>query len=314
MSVLYAQSETDFCSASVFPICPVQKQSDRYFKYDKFGWFSTQAQKRASGTESAGTGFNIDSTPSYYADIYAVHKDVSDDLRANQDEPLNCDLDATRFVTRQLLLRREIDFLRTYMTPGVWTGAGTATTDYVPAKKWADPASNPVAEIDDLKSGVKGSTSYEPNTLVISYDVFNALKNHPVILERIKYTQTGLLTKDIMASLMGLDKIVIASAVLATSPEIAGATKNGSGIQTTMQFMAQNSGLLVYTPKTAGLMDVSGGYIFSWTGMFGAGAQGNRVSKFRMEHLKSDRVEGEMAYCMSVIAPDVGVYLKNIIA
>jgi len=129
--VAYMQDLKAFIADKVFPIVPVMKQSDRYFKYTKGDWFRDEAKKRAPGTESAGGGFTIDNTPTYFADKYAFHKDVDDDTRQNADQPLNLDRDATNFVTRRLLLRRERAFVTNYFGTGIWTG-GTGGTDVVP--------------------------------------------------------------------------------------------------------------------------------------------------------------------------------------
>ena len=106
ISIAYMQKAEKYIAGQIFPVIPVQKQSDRYFKYNKGDWFRTEADLRAPGTESKGVGFTIDNTPTYYADVYAVHKDVDDQTRANADAPLNVDKDATMFVTNQLLLKR----------------------------------------------------------------------------------------------------------------------------------------------------------------------------------------------------------------
>ena len=57
------------------------------------------------------------------------------------------------------------------------------------------------------------------------------------------------------------------------------------------------------------------GYTFlMWVGLFGAGALGTRILRFRMEHLKSDRVEGEMAYDQKVVAAECGAFMTGVIS
>src|ERR1035437_514376 len=122
ISIAYIQDAKDFVADKVFPIVPVMKQSDRYFVYTKAYWFRTEAKVRADATESAGSGFEVDNTPSYYAPVVAVHKDVGDQIRANADTPLDMDRDATLFVTQQLLLKREKDFFNKFFTIDTWQG------------------------------------------------------------------------------------------------------------------------------------------------------------------------------------------------
>jgi hypothetical protein len=301
ISIAYIQRAQDFVADKVFPIVPVMKQADRYFSYQKDQWFRTGAAKRAPSSESAGSGFTVDNTPSYYCDVFAFHMDVDDQIRANADSPLNMDRDAVLFVTQNLLVRREISFMSTYMQPSIWTG----DTDFVPATKWNASGSDPMNDVYKEKSKVKSKTGFMPNTLVVTADVFLALCANGAVLDRIKYTQRGIVSEDLLAALFQVDKFLVASAVLNTAAE---------GQAATMDYMVKNAALLVYSNPAPSILQPSAGYIFSWQGLFGAGAQGNRIMTFRMEELKSDRVEGEMSYNMKMVGSDLGVFFTSILA
>ena len=106
MSVAYMQESYAFIAANAFPTVPVNKQSDKYFVYDQSSFFRDSAQPRADGTESAGSGYGL-STASYATQVYALHKDIGDQVRENSDSPLNPDMDATRFLSQQMLIRQE---------------------------------------------------------------------------------------------------------------------------------------------------------------------------------------------------------------
>ncbi len=107
ISIAFMQSAEGFVADKVFPSVPVQKRSDRYFRYDRSDFWRNQMRKRAPGTESAGSGWKIDSTPTYFCEKWALHKDIDDDTRSNTDDPLNMDRDATIFLSSQALLNRE---------------------------------------------------------------------------------------------------------------------------------------------------------------------------------------------------------------
>lgn len=303
ISIAFIQKSTDYVADKVFPQVPVMKQGDRYFVYTKDYWFRTGAQKRAPGTESAGGGFALDNTPSYFADVWAFHQDVDDQTRGNADQPLNLDRDATLFVTQQLLLRRELQFFSKYIKTGVWTGDPAG--DFVPAIKWGNAGADPMNDIDTEKAVIRTQCGFLTNTLVVTEDVFFALRNNAAVLDRIKYTQRGVVTKEILAALFDVENFLVAAGVINTAAQ---------GATAAMQYIASNSGLLVYANPTPSLMQPSGGYIFSWVGYFGAGASGNRIKTFREERIASDRVEGEMSFDMKVVAPEMGVYLKNLLS
>lgn len=301
ISIAYIQKAAEFIASKVFPNIPVMKQSDRYFSYTKDYWFRTASQKRAPGTESAGSGFAIDNTPNYFADVWAVHKDVDDQTRANADLPLNMDRDATMFVTQQQLLRKEILWSSKYMTTGIWTG----DSDFTPSPKWDTSTGDPIKDIDTEKRKVKATTGFLPDTFVMADDVFFAVKNNPNVLDRIKFTQRAVVTEDLLAALLQLRQFLVSQAVLNSAPE---------GQTGSYGFINSKNGLLVYSNPAPSIMQPSGGYTFGWNGLFGAGADGGRIKSFRIEQIESDRIESEMAFDQKLVGADLGVYFQNCIS
>lgn len=62
-----------------------------------------------------------------------------------------------------------------------------------------------------------------------------------------------------------------------------------------------------------GLKVPSAGYIFSWAGLLGAGAYGNRIMRIPVPLLGAgtERVEGEMAFDQKIVAADLGVFFAG---
>ena len=317
ISVAYLQNTDNFIADKVFPVIPVDKKSNLYFKYTKDDWFRDEAQRRADGTASAGSGYGL-TTDTYMADVFAFHKDIGDQTRANSDNPLNPDMEATQFVTQRLLLRREVQWSNDYFQAGVWANdwqgvADAATPGSTQTFQWDDYKtttsykSNPIVDVEGAKATVLQNTGYEPNTFILGYKVFQVLKNHPLLVDRYKYTQAGaIVTEDLLAQLFGVDRVLVAKAVVNSG-------KEGSGTQT-YNFTTGLSALLCYTAPNPGLMTPSAGYSFMWTGVSGGLGTTVGVSRFRMEELKSDRVEGEIAFDNKVVAADLGFFWSSIIS
>jgi hypothetical protein len=299
ISVAYFQQNQNFIATRVFPVVPVSKQSDKFFTYTKNDWFRDEAQRRADATESAGGGYNL-STDTYQADVYAFHKDIGDQTRANADAPINVDREAAEFVTSRIALKMETQFVSNFFTTSIW---GTDTT---PSNLWSDyTSSDPIGDIETGKRTILSTTGYEPNTLVLGYDVFIQLKNHPDLVDRIKYTSSNILTEDVMASLFGVPRVMVAKSVKAT---------NNEGGTQAYAFNYGKNALLTYAAPSAGLLQPSGGYIMSWTGVSGGLGQTVGVSRMRMEQFKADRVEAEVAFDMKVIGTDLGYFFDACVA
>src|SRR5881227_1043989 len=97
ISIAYMQSADTYIADKVFPKVPVRKQGDLYWKYSKSDWRRSDVLKRAPSTESPGVGWKRD-TGQYYCDVFAVHKDIDDQDRANADSNFALDRNATEFV------------------------------------------------------------------------------------------------------------------------------------------------------------------------------------------------------------------------
>lgn len=314
ISVAYIQ-QSSFIADKVFPIVPVTKQSALFFKYRKEDWFSDQAKERAAGTESAGGDYSIDSEDAYFCRRYSFHKDVTEEDRANTDNPLDCDRDAAEFVTQKLLLKRERDWAKKYFASGVWgteikadtDAAGSTPTGGANIFGWNSAKSDPIMDIANSSDNMKGLTGYRPNTMVLGPKVLTALKNHPAIIERIKYTQRGVITLDLLASMFEVQRIFVADSV----------SWNYDSLQDDKtEFLYGNHALLMYVAPRAALKTPTAGYTFSWTGLEGCNTmQGNRIVRLPMDHLGlgTERIEGDMAYDMRVVSQDLGVFFKDVV-
>jgi len=303
VSVAYMQADTKFVAGQVFPRVSVQKQSGRIATYSKADLLRDEMEVRGPGSVSAGGGYRV-STTTYVADVYAFHQDVDDQAVANADTPFSPVRDATQFVTSKSLIKQEVDWASSFFTTGLWTGSSTSTdliagTDFT---AWDDVAGSPINDISDQAAEIESKTGYLPNTLVINRRAWNAIKNHPDVIDRIKHTSAQSITTDVFARLCDLDRVLVGAAVKNSAQE---------GLASSVGYIFGNHALLVYAAPSPSLMVPSGGYTFVWSGLTGA-AEGRRIKRFRMEDRASDRIEIEAAWDAKVVAADVGAFFSAV--
>ena len=303
LSVAYMQEADLFVAHKVFPIVPVAKQSDLYYTYDKDDFRRSEAQVRAPGSESAGSGYRLDSSNNYFCDVNAIHKDIADQVRSNADAVLNMDMDATRYITQQLMLKRERDWASAFFGTGTGWSGSTSGLNITPSTKWDQSTANPVANIQEQKDSILQKTGYMPNTLVLGAQAYSTLINSDDVVDRIKYTQRGVLGPDLLGAVLGVPRVFVCHAGENTANE--GASASNSFI------MSTDDALLCYAATAPSLMSASAGYTFVWSGYTGA-QDGMRISRFRMDHLRSDRIEGELAYDQKLISLDLGAYFTDV--
>lgn len=298
ISIAYLQDASNFVADKVFPVVPVENQSNFYWIYDQNDFLRDEAKPRSPGAQSAGGGFKL-STATYSAVVEAWHEDVADQIRSNADTILRLDTAATQLTTQKLMIRRERRFVNGYFQTGIWG------TDQTPTNKWDTATGDPVSDIDIAKGVVAAATGFIPNTVVINYQVFNALRNNSRVRDQFKYTSAESINEAMMANLFQVERVLVSKASAATNIE-GGTAAYG--------FMAGKNCLVSYVAPQPSIMTPTAGYVFAWNGYIGMTGAGIRIKRFRMEELASDRIEGEMAYDMKMVAPAMGYFLSAVIS
>ena len=95
-----------------------------------------------------------------------------------------------------------------------------------------------------------------------------------------------------------------------------GAIENtaAEGVANAHTFIGGKNAMLCHVARNPGLLTPSCAYTFSWTGYLGAGAEGNRIKRYRWEIISSDIVELEMAFDQKLVAPELGYFFSGAVA
>ena len=290
----YMQDPKKFKATKIFPMCPVTLMSSSFPTYDKEYWFKNEAKIRKPGTESSGSRHGR-GEDSYSCQDVSHHEDVAEEYIKNDPSPLNPLKSATRRVSQIISTFDEVDWVTRFLTTTVWTDAVTPTT------KWDAADSTPLEDIDAYKRTMESTTSFEPNKLVISKDVFDVLKRHPQVKEQIKYTSASNVTAAMLAAIFEVDEIVVLTAVYDSA---------AFGATASMDYVATNKFLLLHTTDNPSLESPSAGYNFAWSGY---GKNGYKVKTIEQENLGATRVEVHNYHDMKKVAADLGMYVPTVL-
>ena len=300
----YMQNEMAFVADMACPIIPVQKDNDQYWELELGSQMRDVAQKRAAGTESPSVGFST-TRKNYNADVWSAHSDLSDKDAVNADRAIRLEQSKTRTISRVLKVRRESIFVENFMTANKWFNGGSAVSAGN-AVNWGDSGTNPIVDIRAAKTAVQAITGFRPNIGIAGRQVDDILIDNDEVVARTNGTSTGenpaRVSHDTLAALLELDKYLVIDAV--KNSAVAGATKN-------IGFIANQNFLLAYVPPDLISEEEPVAFVnFNWVGYAGA-QDGARIVQYRMNHLRSTRIEGEEAYDMRQIAPELA-YLLNV--
>lgn len=206
-SVQYANDA--FIGERLMPIVPVEHRSDTYAIYDKrnrLGQYDDSIGPRGDAKEVEESR----TTDNYSVKDRALQNFLPGETLENQDAIFDEMLDLTESVNENLALNREIR-IATILTTAANFSGNTATlsgSDQWDSSSGGDPIARVLSATAALWQG-------RQNSMLIGYtsiDVLNVLVRHPQFLDLFKYTRDGLVTRQQIAGLLGLDDLLIGAA------------------------------------------------------------------------------------------------------
>jgi len=218
--VSIAYRNRDYIADKVFPVLDGADPKAKITKYQKGAWFRDEAGIRAAGTRAKRGGYPI-TTVSIATDEYAYAKEVTDEDRlfvAAQGAPvLQPEQDAIEFCTDKIDLKKEVR-VADLIKDTTWIDANADGEDAEGG--WAAGDGNTfLADIATGKKTIQLNTGVDPNVLIIDFQTYLSLKEESTILDKIKYTQRGVFTAELLAALLELDEVLVGKAIYSSAEE-----------------------------------------------------------------------------------------------
>ena len=203
-----------FIADLIAPMVKVNKQTGKYYIYDKSN-LRIDKTNRSAGSGANEVDFGVAPTGTFACDDHALKGFVADEIQDQADAALNPLIDETETLTEKLLLDRENN-LATLLT-----GAGmTQNTTLSGTSQWSDYSnSDPIGDVRTARTTIHQNTFKKPNTLILGKQVFDMLIEHPQIIERIKYSQLGVVTAELLARVFQVETVLVGEAGANTAVE-----------------------------------------------------------------------------------------------
>ena len=315
LTLAYAQSQENFIADKVFPTVGVQKQSDKYYLYDRANMNRTgDVAKLAPRTEVNRIGMTI-SNSSYFADVYGLGMDFDEQTLANEDAALEIRSAGAETLAMRLMIHREEQFATNFFSDNIWgtNYDGAGSTSGTNLLYWDDAAAKPIQNVTDLRRVMQlKSGGFKPNTMVVGKEVRDALVNNADILARLNggatVTNTALVTDAKLAEIFEVENFYVMEAVKNSSVE---------GVAESNAFIGGKHAMLCYTPSNAGLMSPAAGLTFAWNNLEGVNNLGITVESFSDDALKrqqiAEMIQVKMSYDMQIVGADLGAFVNGIV-
>lgn len=283
-----------FIADQVLPMVKVAKQTGKYYVYDKAN-LRIDRTERSAGSAAAEIDFGVAPSGTFSCDDHALKGFVSDEVQDQADAALNPLVDETETVTEKLLLDRENN-AATLLTS---TANLTQNTTLSGTSQWSDyQNSDPIGDVRTARTTVHQNTFKKPNTLIMGKQVFDMLIEHPQIIERIKYSQLGIVTAELLARVFQVEQVIVGEAGSNTAVE---------GQTDSLSYIWGKNAIVAFIAPQVRLKMLTLGVTFTYSTRI--------VKRWRDEDREGTYVRiGNDNYVQKIIAATAGYLIKNAIA
>jgi len=322
-----------YIADKLYPNIPVGVSTGQYVKWNR-GDFMRRNAKKMIGNEAVPLGGFGSGSGTFKVDRFGLGTDWSSqnlaDARRGGTSYAAFMRGKREFVITGPLLELEIVTATLTQTTGNWTktaagvSSGPTGTQFL---QWDQAASDPVANMDTWKKLFRDTVGINPNTFVMSEEVYLASRKNANLIDRIKYSGTQerptQVTVDQMKGLFEIDNVLIPQARYNSSNEGAADVLSPVWSQTCwLGYVAPNP-----TPDLP-----SAGYRFSWNGDTSMGVPDNATGigpanfnsvlspeglfmrQFQLLRPNVEVMEAELFTTPNVVAADLGMTLTAVIA
>jgi hypothetical protein len=289
-----------FIAEMIAPVLQVPKITGIIWKYNPDNLKQPVDTTRTGFSKTKITGFSR--TKLTYGPLkeHDLKVQLSKDELEMTDSPLDAQRDSVLHLNEQMSLEKEIALAKTLSDTSVITqNTNLAAT---PTSQWSDYANS--SPFTDIVAGVqvmrkKGLKS--PNTIFFSSDVWAILQMHPDLLDRVKFSSLGVLTEELLGTLLapqGITRVIVASAVYDTAAE---------GLTASNSFIWGKHVWLAYITATPALNSLNGAYTITKQ-------NGRYVDTWMDQDEKAMNIRNNDYYEQHVVGAEAFYLIQNAIA
>lgn len=221
-TVAQGYKNSDFVFTYLFPVVPVGVRGGKILSFGREA-FRLYATGRAPGTNTKRVQYGYAGLP-FALEAHSLEGLVPfEDMQEAAAVP-GIDLGTGAVEATQDIIQLRNENAAATIARNASNYASTNKVTLSGTSQWSDYSgtSNPTSDIETAKEAVRASTGKRANTVVLSPKAFKAARNHPVIIDRIKYTGRDSVTVEMLASLWEVDRVVVGDAIFEDANGVLG--------------------------------------------------------------------------------------------
>jgi hypothetical protein len=230
LSIEYANRPDAFIGTKLMPVIPTGGEISGLFKqFAKANRFKDYdgKDKRSRLARSGQVHSEMGDDQTFACNEYSLHDGVYQrDYKVFLSKGLDLVEYAIQLVVDALMMGREKRISALLQSGSVLTNTAALSGN----DRWdvfTSESSDPFADVETMRNSIHSLTALDLNTLAVGRQVYNQLKQHPSIIERIKFTMTAIgknITPALMAQAFDVEEFLVGNPLRVTTDEGQAAT------------------------------------------------------------------------------------------
>lgn len=212
--VAQGYSNNEMVASLLFPQVPVDLRAGNVIAFSRED-FMLYNSARAPGQNTRRVQFGYSGSPYALVD-YSLEGQLPVETMQEAGAGPGIDMSAMtiRKVQNIMALRLEKASADIARATGNYAGSNKITRSST--AQWSDltsGVSDPIADVETAKDAIRAATGKRGNTVVMGAAVFKSVRQHPKVVERIKYTGRDIATPELLAMLFGVQRVAVGDAI-----------------------------------------------------------------------------------------------------
>jgi hypothetical protein len=223
-TIAQGYENSEFIGMNFFPRVATGSRAGKIISFNRESFKKYSNMARSPGARTPRVSFGY-SGNDYGLQDYSIEGTLPKEIREEQLDPAKgFTIDGATLAINGAMdiigLRLEIEQAALATNPANYDTSNKITLSGTSQFSDFSGTSNPVKIVADAKEAIRRQTGKRPTDLGMGASVFEVLKQHPVILDRIKFTGRDVATPELLASLFGIPNVWVGDAVVSDDADV----------------------------------------------------------------------------------------------
>lgn len=217
-AIAQGYQNSDFVGSLLFPTVTVGTRAGKIIQFGKEA-FQLYAAQRAPGENTKRVSFGY-ADGNYSLVDYSLEGQLPIEVQQEAgaaDNGFTIDMASLTLSNVQDIMALRLEYAQAQLARATGNYGASNKITLSGTSQWSDYSgvSNPITVVENAKEAIRQQTGKRPTVMIIGAQVFKALKNHPVIIDRIKYTGRDVPTVELLSALFGV-RVVVGESIYST--------------------------------------------------------------------------------------------------